>query len=146
MAVASTQSEIFWKGKLKSGYLTLTQVCLDGLVLVSRLTSRLPIWSDSEIQLSTFNVNEKRTTFWNESPDFYNKLFVESPHQKLAGFELRRHEWKMLYRFRCPSRNGDIRTLNLAKSVAVDWPRNLNIDLWQVMNDRINLSVTLVST
>ena len=65
-----------------------------------RLVTRLPIWSDNEIQDSTFNVNEKWITFWNESPGFSNKFLVENPNQKLAGSDLPRREWKMLNRFR----------------------------------------------
>lgn len=45
-----------------------------------RLVSRSPIWGDTEIQSSTFDIKEKWMDFWNEYPGFTNKQLVEFPH------------------------------------------------------------------
>lgn len=65
-----------------------------------RLISRFPIWLDTEIQSANFDINNAWKSFWTESPNFSNKSIIENPHQKLAGFNLERKEWKMLNRFR----------------------------------------------
>lgn len=65
-----------------------------------RLSSRSPIWKDTEIQDPNFNAHEQWKNYWNGSPDFSNKHLIEEPHRKLEGFNLPRREWRMLNRFR----------------------------------------------
>lgn len=65
-----------------------------------RLVSRSPIWSDTEIKSPSYDVHGKWKKFWDESPIFSNKFLIENPHEKLAGYNLPRREWKILNRFR----------------------------------------------
>lgn len=59
-----------------------------------------PIWSETEIQCPSFNVCGKWREFWNESQTFSNKFLIENTHEKLAGRDLLRREYKILNRFR----------------------------------------------
>lgn len=100
-----------------------------------RLVSRLPIWSDTEIQ-RPFDINEKWKEYWSESTDFSNKFLIENPHEKLAGFDLPRREWKMLNRFR--SGHGccgeQMHKWNFRDSPNCD----CNVDVIQSMNHILN--------
>lgn len=57
-----------------------------------RLTSRNPIWLDTEIQRETYDINEAWKTYWNESPEFSNKHLINEPHLKLNGSVLPRKD------------------------------------------------------
>ena len=45
-----------------------------------RLVSRLPIWSDTAIQTSTYDITDQWKSFWNKSAEFSNKNLIQEPH------------------------------------------------------------------
>lgn len=65
-----------------------------------RLSSRSPIWTDTEIQNEVFDIAAAWKCYWDRNPYFTNKHLIDSPGEKLDGFDLPRREWKILNRFR----------------------------------------------
>ena len=71
---------------------------------VQRLISRRPVWElDPHPSTSLFSINESWLTAWMSALPINGELILD-PNSRPPGFDLRRHDWVLLNRFRTNQR------------------------------------------